>query len=76
MTYFLGFPLLPLWIMGVPLIGALITPGRAPRTQAYGWIPGASTPTYVTSGIGTSILPVRFNCPPETVVLQLKGKAA
>ncbi len=25
MTYFLGFPLLPLWIMGVPLIGALIT---------------------------------------------------
>ncbi|MAF60265.1 MULTISPECIES: hypothetical protein [Pseudomonadota] len=25
MTYFLGFPLLPLWIMGVPLIGALLT---------------------------------------------------
>jgi len=60
----------------LPLIGALITPGRAPRQHAYGWIPGASTPTYVTSGIGTSILPVRFNCPPETVILQLKGKAA
>ena len=25
MTYFLGFPLLPLWIMGAPLIGALLT---------------------------------------------------
>jgi hypothetical protein len=25
MTYFLGFPLLPLWIMGAPLLGALIT---------------------------------------------------
>lgn len=25
MTSFLGFPLLPLWIMGAPLIGALIS---------------------------------------------------
>jgi len=23
----------------------------------------------VTSGIGTSILPIRFNCPPEIVVI-------
>lgn len=60
----------------LPIVGALITPGRAPRTHAYGWIPDASTPTYVTSGVGTSILPVRFNCPPETVVVQLKGKTA
>ncbi|MDA0190498.1 MAG: metallophosphoesterase [Proteobacteria bacterium] len=60
----------------LPIIGALITPGRAPRQHAYGWIPGASTPTYVSSGIGTSILPVRFNCPPETVMLQLKEKVA
>jgi predicted MPP superfamily phosphohydrolase len=60
----------------LPLVGALITPGRAPRSHAYGWIEGALTPTYVTSGVGTSILPVRFNCPPETVILQLKGRAA
>jgi len=60
----------------LPLIGALITPGRAPRSHAYGWIDGAATPTWVTSGIGTSILPLRFNCPPETVILLLKGEKA
>lgn len=59
----------------LPLIGALITPGRAPREHAYGWIPGQTVPTYVTSGIGTSILPVRFNCPPETVMINLSAKA-
>ena len=58
----------------LPFFGALITPGRAPRQHAYGWIPGAPAPTWVTSGIGTSILPVRFNCPPETVTLRLGSK--
>lgn len=58
----------------LPLIGALITPGRAPREHAYGWIPDVPAPTYVTSGIGTSILPVRLNCPPETVVLRISGQ--
>lgn len=58
----------------LPLIGALITPGRAPRQSAYGWIPNTPAPTYVTSGIGTSILPIRFNCPPEYVILHLGRK--
>jgi predicted MPP superfamily phosphohydrolase len=58
----------------LPFFGALITPGRAPRQHAYGWIPGAPAPTWVTSGVGTSILPVRFNCPPETVTLRLGSK--
>ncbi|PKO37438.1 MAG: metallophosphoesterase [Betaproteobacteria bacterium HGW-Betaproteobacteria-6] len=58
----------------LPFFGALITPGRAPRQHAYGWIPDVPAPTWVTSGIGTSILPIRFNCPPETVALRLSGK--
>lgn len=57
----------------LPLFGALIVPGRAPRTHAYGWIPDVPAPTWVTSGVGTSILPVRFNCPPEYVLLRLSG---
>lgn len=60
----------------LPLIGALITPGRAPREHAYGWIPSQAVPTYVTSGIGTSILPVRFNCPPETALIRLSAKVS
>lgn len=58
----------------LPFFGALITPGRAPRQHAYGWIPDVPAPTWVTSGVGTSILPVRFNCPPETVTLRLGSK--
>lgn len=57
----------------LPFFGALITPGRAPRRQAYGWIPDVPAPTWVTAGVGTSILPVRFNCPPEFVVLRLRS---
>jgi uncharacterized protein len=58
----------------LPLIGALITPGRSPLRHSLGWLPDVPAPTYVTAGIGTSILPVRFNCPPETLVLRLSGK--
>lgn len=58
----------------LPLIGALITPGRSPLRHALGWLPDVPAPTYVSAGIGTSILPIRFNCPPETLVLRLSGK--
>jgi predicted MPP superfamily phosphohydrolase len=57
----------------LPWIGALITPGRSSRRHAWGWIPDAPAPTWVTAGIGTSIFPIRFNCPPEIVILQVDG---
>lgn len=58
----------------LPLIGALLTPGRAPRAHAYGWIPDVPAATFVTAGVGTSILPIRFYCPPEFVVLRLRSQ--
>ena len=58
----------------LPLLGALITPGHSPLRHSLGWLPDVPAPTYVSAGIGTSILPVRFNCPPETLVLRLRGK--
>lgn len=58
----------------LPFFGALITPGRSPLRHSLGWLPDVAAPTYVTAGIGTSILPVRFNCPPETVTLRLGSK--
>jgi len=58
----------------LPFVGALIVPGRSAREDAYGWIPGSAVPTWVSSGVGTSILPIRFNCPPEFVVLRLANK--
>jgi len=55
----------------LPWIGAPITPGRAPRRFAYGHIRESGKQLYVTAGLGTSILPLRFNMPPEVVFLTL-----
>lgn len=40
-----------------------------------GWHRSASGKTlYVSRGIGTTLLPLRYNCPPEITLLILKGK--
>jgi uncharacterized protein len=56
--------------ISVPGYGALVVPGRAPREWAYGWISHKGKRMYVTSGLGVSILPVRFNMRPEWVMFQ------
>jgi uncharacterized protein len=55
----------------IPGIGALITPGDAPKEWAKGWIDFEFGSLYVSQGIGTSILPLRFNAPPEFIILNL-----
>jgi predicted MPP superfamily phosphohydrolase len=57
----------------LPFIGALRTPGRAPRAWAYGRTVDHGRDLVVTSGIGTSIIPVRFNMPPEILVVTLSA---
>ncbi len=40
-----------------------------------GWHRTASgKPLYISRGIGTTLLPLRYNCPPEITLLILKGK--
>ena len=56
----------------VPFLGALVTPGRAPRHWANGWVERPGGPLYVSKGIGTSILPFRLNAPPEFVIALLR----
>ena len=57
----------------VPGIGAIVTPGRAPRSWAkHDWIDFELGSLFVSSGIGTSILPIRVNAPPEFVIAKLK----
>ncbi len=60
----------------LPWIGSPIVPGRAPRDHAYGFVREAGQTMYVTSGLGTSILPIRFGMPPEIVFIHLGGVAA
>ncbi len=55
----------------VPWLGAIVTPGRAPLRYDYGHIREFGRDLLITSGIGTSILPVRINMPPEIVFLTI-----
>ena len=59
--------------VSIPFWGALFIPGRAPLRYAYGHIAENGNDLYVTSGIGTTALPVRFNAPPEIVVITLRA---
>lgn len=55
----------------LPLVGAPVVPGAAPRAWAYGWITHGDNRMYVTSGLGVSILPLRLNMRPEWVMFTL-----
>ncbi len=57
----------------LPGIGAPIVPGQAPREWAHGWVDHRDNRAYVTSGLGVSILPVRFNSRPEWVLFRVTG---
>jgi uncharacterized protein len=56
----------------LPVLGAIVTPGRAPRRHAYGLIRKNGRLLYVSSGIGTSIIPFRINMPPEIAVVTVR----
>lgn len=55
----------------LPWIGALVVPYAAPLEWAYGWVTHNGNSMYVTSGLGVSILPLRFNMRPEWVLLHI-----
>lgn len=58
--------------VALPFLGAMIVPGRAPKSWARGWSQLPGGPLFVTKGLGTSILPVRLNAPPEYVIVDLE----
>ena len=55
--------------VNLPLIGAPIVPTRYGKKYRAGHFFEHNQHLFVTTGIGTSILPVRFRVPPEIVVL-------
>ena len=56
----------------LPLIGSPIVPSSFGQRYARGLIKEGTRLLYVTTGVGTSILPVRFGVPPEYVLLTLR----
>lgn len=57
-----------------PVVGSLIVPSSYGQTYAYGHIKEDDLDMFVTTGIGTSILPLRFLVPPEIAVLTIRSE--
>jgi len=61
--------------VGIPLIGRPVVPIEHPEF-ACGRVDAAGKTMYVTGGIGTSILPLRFLDPPEIVLITIRSARA
>jgi predicted MPP superfamily phosphohydrolase len=59
----------------LPFLGAPILPSRYGQRYARGHVVEGGRHLFVTSGLGTSILPVRFRVPPEVALLTLEAGA-
>ncbi len=57
--------------VALPIIGRPIIPSEFGERYAAGYIVEGGNHLFVTSGIGTSILPVRFGVPPEISLLTI-----
>ena len=57
-----------------PLIGTPVVPSRYGQRYSAGHVFENDHHLFVTTGIGTSILPVRFRVPPEIVILTIQSK--
>ena len=58
----------------LPILGRLIVPSSYGEEFAYGHINDKGVDAFITSGVGTSLLPMRFMVPPEIAVLTISAK--
>ncbi|MEK6336425.1 MAG: metallophosphoesterase [Acidobacteriota bacterium] len=59
--------------VNLPLLGRLIVPSRFGQRYAAGAVFENGHHLFVTTGVGTSILPIRFRVPPEIVILTISS---
>lgn len=57
-----------------PVLGSLIVPSSYGQKYAFGHIRENDFDMFITTGIGTSVLPVRFLIPPEIAVLTIEAE--
>ncbi len=55
----------------LPIFGTPIVPSSFGQKYSYGHVKENNVDMFVTSGIGTSVLPIRFMMPPEIAVLTI-----
>jgi len=56
----------------LPLLGRLVVPSEYGQRYAAGHVVEGGRQLFVTTGVGTSIWPIRFGVPPEVVLLSLR----
>lgn len=56
-----------------PILGTPIVPSSYGQKYSYGHVRENGVDMFVTTGVGTSILPIRFMVPPEIAVLTVKA---
>jgi len=57
--------------VNLPFVGRLVVPSEFGQRYAAGFVRENNHLLFVTTGIGTSVLPVRFRVPPEIAVLTI-----
>jgi predicted MPP superfamily phosphohydrolase len=60
--------------MWFPIIGSPIVPSNYGQKFAFGHTKENNVDVFITTGIGTSILPLRFLVPPEIAVLTIRAE--
>lgn len=58
--------------VALPLVGRLVVPSRYKQRYAAGLVIENGKQLFVTTGVGTSIIPVRFGVPPEIALLTIQ----
>ncbi len=58
----------------LPLFGSLLVPSKYGKRYASGLVVENNHALFVTSGVGTSMLPLRMNVPPEVVILTVSSR--
>ena len=56
----------------LPIIGSVRHNAKCPKAFSYGHWSYGSMQGYTSAGVGCSTLRVRFNCPPEVVLIELR----
>lgn len=62
--------------VNLPIVGRPIVPSRYGQRYAAGHVVEQGRHVFVSTGTGTSILPIRFRVPPEIALLTLRSQAA
>jgi predicted MPP superfamily phosphohydrolase len=57
-----------------PLIGSVRNNANCPREYAHGHWGHNGMHGYTSAGVGCSCLPIRFNCPPELILIELRTR--